>query len=126
MGTQRAKAEKKYKEFAHAGIESESLWDQLKGQSLLGEDNFANKLLPQTRGSKEIKEIPKSQRLFGRPILEHLLNQREKEKRDRKIREAIEKHGYSQKEVADHLMLHYSTVNRLVNEKASGMSKGKT
>lgn len=125
MGTQIAKAEKEYKEFVHAGIESASLWDQLKGQSLLGEDDFANKLLPQIRRLKEIKEIPKSQRFLGRPTIEHLLNQREKEKRDRKIREAVEKHGYSEKEVADHLILHYSTISRLVNEKASRMSKGK-
>jgi len=76
MGTQGAKAEKRYREFVHAGMEGQSPWDQLKSQSLLGEDGFADKLLPQIRGSKE---IPKGQRFLGRPTLEHLLKQREKE-----------------------------------------------
>ena len=126
MGTQRAKAEKKYKEFVHAGIGSQSPWDQLKGQSLLGEGAFTDKLLRHIKGHEEIREIPKSQRFLGRPTLEQLLKQREKEKRDRKIQEAVGKYGYSQKEVADHLKLHYSTVSRLVNEKVVRMSKGKT
>lgn len=35
----------------------------------------------------------------------------------RKIREAVERHGYSQKEIADYLKMHYSTISRLVNQK---------
>ncbi|WP_129127626.1 helix-turn-helix domain-containing protein [Geomonas oryzae] len=30
------------------------------------------------------------------------------------IREAVEHHGYTQKAVADHFHLHYSTVNRIL------------
>ncbi|HDO22794.1 MAG TPA: XRE family transcriptional regulator [Nitrospirae bacterium] len=39
--------------------------------------------------------------------------------RDRRIREAIEKHGYSRKEIADHLNLRYSTISRLVRDETS-------
>jgi DNA-directed RNA polymerase specialized sigma subunit len=41
-----------------------------------------------------------------------------KAKRDRLIREAVYKHGYSQVEVARHLQLHYSTVSRLTKSVA--------
>jgi transposase len=37
-------------------------------------------------------------------------------KRDRLIREAVYKHGYSQMEVARHFQLHYSTISRLVKK----------
>jgi len=39
------------------------------------------------------------------------------------MRVAVEEHGYSGKEVADHLGLHYSTVSRRLSEEKS---KGKT
>jgi ribosome-binding protein aMBF1 (putative translation factor) len=44
---------------------------------------------------------------------------RTKSSRDRKIKEAVEKHGYSQKELADHLGLHYSTISRLVRDETA-------
>ncbi len=34
--------------------------------------------------------------------------------RNEKMVEAVERYGYSQKAVADHLGLHYSTVSRLI------------
>ena len=46
-----------------------------------------------------------------------------KSKRNEKIKEATEMHGYSQKEVADYLGLHYSTISRLVNEDNKNTSK---
>ncbi|MEW6002288.1 MAG: helix-turn-helix transcriptional regulator, partial [Nitrospirota bacterium] len=33
-----------------------------------------------------------------------------------KAKEAVERYGYSQKEVADYLGIHYSTVSRMVNK----------
>jgi transposase len=38
------------------------------------------------------------------------------EKRNKKIIEAVEAYGYSQRSVADHLGLHYATISRLINE----------
>jgi transposase len=38
-----------------------------------------------------------------------------KHKARERIKEAIEKYGYNQKEVADYLNVHYSTVSRAVN-----------
>ena len=77
------------------------------------------RLIGYVKGHEEIKEIPKSHRYIGRPALGNLFKEegfRDKEERDKKIKEAVEKYGYSQKEVADYLEIHYSTVSRAVNE----------
>ena len=79
-----------------------------------------NKKLNALRGhvmSKQtVREIPKGQRLIGRPSLEKLFKEGEKKKtvRDRQISDAVNQYGYSQIEVARHLKLHYSTVSRLL------------
>ena len=39
-----------------------------------------------------------------------------KQLRDKKILEAIEKYGYSLKEIGGYLNLHYSIISRLVNK----------
>ena len=63
---------------------------------------------------QEAREIPKGQRLTGRPSLEKLFRERGKKKtaQDRQIADAVNQHGYSPIEVARHLDLHYSTVSR--------------
>jgi putative transposase len=58
-------------------------------------------------------------RYVGRPLLKEIFTDDvagRKKERDRKIIEAAERYGYSQREVADHLGLHYTTVSRIVNE----------
>ncbi|MFV1917730.1 MAG: hypothetical protein ACC618_04610 [Patescibacteria group bacterium] len=75
-----------------------------------------------------IKDIPKCQRYINRPSLKELLREsllREKYMRDNLIRKAVEMHGYSQNEVANHLDLHYSTISRLMKEDVN-TSKNKT
>ena len=39
--------------------------------------------------------------------------------RNKAMRSAAEEFGYRQKEIADHLGMHYSTVSRLINEEMS-------
>jgi DNA-directed RNA polymerase specialized sigma subunit len=102
-----------------AGIGEEELWNRVKGQCILGEADFVEKLIGYVTGSRDIKEIPKRQRYINRPSLNELFNERllrEKQKRDRKIVEVINEYGYSQKEVADYLGIHYSTISRLANK----------
>ena len=78
------------------------------------------------KGQRDIREIPRSQRYINRPELKEIFSEeavKKKSKRDKKIREAAEMHGYSQKEVADYLGLHYSTISRLVMEDNKKTSK---
>ncbi|MDP3296369.1 MAG: transposase [Thermodesulfovibrionia bacterium] len=117
---QKRTAERKYKGFIEAGIGEKRIWEDVKGQSILGSDEFVEKLIGYVKGHEDIKEIPKSQRYINRPALkeifkeEMLLNRKD---RNKQIKEAINRYGYSQKEIADYLELYYTTISRIVNDK---------
>jgi REP element-mobilizing transposase RayT len=116
----RGKAEKDYRQFVRWGIGKQTIWTEVRGQAILGEEEFADKLIDHLRKHKEVPEIPKSQRYVDRPFLAKIFTEkvvRDKKKRDRKIAEAVEKHLYSQREIAGHLGLHYTSVSRIINER---------
>ena len=113
----RAKAEEEYRQFVKWGIGKETIWNEVKGQTLLGDDDFVDSLADHLRRHKDIPEISKSQRFANRPTLEKLFNKsilNDKRKRDRKIAEAVEKYGYTQRAIADHLGLHFTYVSRIL------------
>jgi len=118
FGSKRRTAEKGYRAFVFDGIGGRRIWDDVKGQSILGGGDFVDRLIGYVRGYEEVKEIPKIQRYLNRPSLTEIFkNARgEKRKRDRGIAEAVKRWGYSGREVANYLGLHYSTVSRLINE----------
>lgn len=116
----RAKAEWEYRHFVTEGIGKETIWREVKGQSLLGEDDFVEGLLPHIKRHQNIPEIPKSHRYVNRPGLERIFTENvilDKGKRDAKIIDAVEKYGYTQQQIAAHLNLHYSTISNLVRGK---------
>lgn len=120
LDKKRKQAEKEYREFVEAGIGEKGIWRELKGQSVLGREDFVERLIKYVKGYEEIKEIPKNQRYIGRLRLKEIFNGKtllDRPKRNKKIVEAVEKYGYSQKEIADYLRMHYSTISRLVNKK---------
>lgn len=113
----RRKAEKEYRQFVDWGI-GKSIWHEVRGQAILGEETFGDKLVDYLRKHKNVPEIPRSQRYANRPAIDKIFTDRilrDKKKRNAKIAEAVEKHLYSQSEIADHLKIHYSTVSRIVN-----------
>jgi putative transposase len=116
FGQRRGPAQQKYRQYVREGIWSTTIWEQLEAQSLLGVEGFAEALRGHVTGKRMVREIPKGQRLLGRPSLKKLMEGvgKDKAKRDRRIAEAATAHGYSQMEVAQHLKLHYSTVSRLI------------
>jgi hypothetical protein len=116
FGEKRKDAEKEYRGFVRSGIGEKTLWEKLKGQSILGDVDFVDRLIVYVKESKDIIEIPRNQRYVDRPSLRELF--KEKQKRDIKIAEAVYEYGYSQREVADHLEIHYTTISRLLNKEA--------
>jgi REP element-mobilizing transposase RayT len=111
-------AGKRYKEFVKAGIGEKSIWKEVRGQSLLGTDDFVDSLLGVIKGHEEIQEIPRIQRFLSRPGLEEVFSgilPDNKSMKIKAVREAVLEHGYSQKEVADYMGVHYCTVSRMVN-----------
>ncbi len=115
FGKKERDAEKEYRGFVRAGIGDKTLWEKLKGQSIPGDVDFVDRLIGYIKKSKDMIEIPRRQRYIDRPSLRELF--KEKQKRNRRIAEAVYEYGYSQKEVADHLEIHYTTISRLLNTK---------
>lgn len=113
----RVRAEKEYRQFVKWGIGKETIWNEVKGQALLGEDDFVDSLADHLRRQKDIPEIPKSQRYANRPTLDKIFSvslPNDKRKRDRKIAEAVEKYGYTQRSIAAHLGVHSTYVSRIL------------
>ncbi len=84
---------------------------------MLGEEGFVDKLIGYVKGHEELCEIPKAERYINRPSLERLFHgkgQMKKGSRDNTIKDAVKKHGYSQREIADYLRMHYSTISKIL------------
>ena len=100
----RPKAQNAYRDFVSAG-RGASPWEELKGQIYLGTEAFIESL---PRPS-EMKEVPRLQRLVSRPSLGEIFRDTENKAT---IAEAYREHGYTMKEIADHLGVHYATISR--------------
>ncbi len=112
FGTERKRARKLYALFVREGITRESPWKDLKGQIFLGDRTFIDRLRSSLQDG--VKEIPRSQRYAGRPELEDIIadeSRRDRKKRDKEIAVAV-RYGYTLKEIAGHLGVHYATVSR--------------
>jgi len=113
------KAEQEYRQFVHWGIGQKTIWTEVRGQSLLGEDTFMDKLSNRLKKHKDIPEIPRSQRYATRPLLTVLLPEgivKDQKRLGRRLSEAVERHGYRQSELALHIGVHYSTISRWLRE----------
>ena len=89
----------------------------MKGQAILGEGEFVDGLIDHLKKHQDVPDIPKSQRYVSRPPLEKIFSEGilgDKGKRDKKIAEAVERYGYRQREVADHLGLFFTSVSRIM------------
>jgi putative transposase len=119
FGASRTEAERRYREFVRNGVGVGRIWKEVRGQSLLGEEGFAEELMGYVKGQRDVREIPRSQRYADRPTLEKIFTAEivgKKKKRDKNIVDAVERYGYSQREIAEHLGMHYTTISRIVNE----------
>ncbi len=73
---------------------------------------------PLLEGKGALREVPGVQRFAHRPELETALSlkrQGDKEERNRVIRDAHFKCGYTLKENGRHLGLHYTTISKSIN-----------
>lgn len=117
FASERKAAEIAYRKFVREGIRTESIWKKVRAQSVLGEDTFMESLVGYIKGKREIPEISKSQRFINRPPLKDIFTADilgDKRKRNEKILEAVDGCGYTQREVADYLGLHFTSVSRIV------------
>jgi REP element-mobilizing transposase RayT len=119
FNSERTVAQKQYRAFVREGIHRGSPWDELQGQVLLGEEGFVEKIKDLLEDKKQVKEIPRPQRYVSRPSLDKIfVGQKAKAQRDIGINAAHMSHGYTLKEIADYLRIHYTTVSKVIAKTA--------
>jgi putative transposase len=126
FGKQRPSAQQRYKAFVADGVGRASPWEQLKGQVLLGDERFVERLRPALQSLRSSKEVPRQQRHAGRPALARLFTAgllRDRARRDARICEAHVDHGYSLSEIGGAVGLHYSTVSRIVSREEANAAE---
>jgi len=123
FNSKRTVAQKQYRRFVREGIHRGSPWNELQGQVLLGAEGFVEKFEDLLEDKKQVQEIPRSQRYVSRPSLDKIFGeQKAKAQRDISINVAHMSHGYTLKEIADYLGIHYTTVSKVI-AKAVGCKK---
>lgn len=65
-------ARKAYRDFVITGIKKEFPWNDLKGGTFLGKENFIEEVKEFSKGKERIKEIPRTERFVGRPPLKEI------------------------------------------------------
>jgi putative transposase len=116
---ERREAQKQYRQFVKEGLKQKAPWGSLRGQILLGDDDFVQKFKDLLMDKEKVKEIPRQQRYANRPLLRELFEKgkiKTKAARNKIIHQAHMCHGYTLKQIADHLRLHYTTVSKTVKE----------
>ena len=108
----RIEVQKKYREFVLDALDmSESPFEKVVGQLILGGKSFVGSFDSKLIDKSEIKEFTRQQRLIGRPSLEELVAaKQDKTIRNKAIKVAHVDYGYTLKEIADHLGRHYSSI----------------
>lgn len=118
FGRKKGEAQKRYSQFVREGISLASPWEALQGQALqgqvlLGEKGFIDKFKDLLSDKEQVKEIPRHQRYVGRPCLSDIFLEGEtKSMRNHHIHTAHVKYGYTLKEIANHLCIHYTTASK--------------
>ncbi len=113
------KAMEKYVQFVLSGIGTEFSWNALKGQMLLGNNDFVQKLSVFLKDKDKIKEVSRIERYAARPKLSEIFADnkiRDKKTRNQTTYLAYIRYGYTFKEIAEYLNLHYTTISRSVRE----------
>ena len=113
--TDETKARRRYIDFVSSGIGLDSPWPQLQSQLFLGKETFIDKLRNAIPEKTDIQEIPKLQRYANRPPLKEIFaDWKTRKKRDEAIVKSHLAHGYEQREIANFLGIHYTTVSHVI------------
>ena len=124
----RKEAQRQYRAHVKEGINGDSPFDNLREGVILGDQQFVDWIWStQTNGSEEIKEIPRAERIVGRPSLETLFHDtRNKAERDAAIRIARERCGYALTKIAQHAGVSRSAASKIARGRYNQKSLIKT
>lgn len=129
----RARAEHRYRQFVEAGlVEGANPLERFNSELVVGDAEFRAHLRRRAPDVAIPVEVPRAQRFAMRPSLPALFaGLGSRGDRDTRCILAVREHGYTMKEVAESLGLHYATVSRILSRGAgrtpgSGMLDFKT
>lgn len=114
FGNRRDEARRSYQSFVKEGIDKKSFGKELAGKIILGTEEFIKAIRQIIETEEETEEVPRFQRYVGRPTLEELFKIKDHADKDslRLSMKAAYNHGYTMKEIGNHLGIHYATVSR--------------
>jgi putative transposase len=109
-----AGAIRRFVSFVEAGIGApEGAVDRFSSKPVLSDGSLDERLVDQCREAVECVEFPRVQRFGSRPSLARIFGGvTSRADRDARAVAAVREHGYTMKEIADILGLHYITVSR--------------
>jgi REP element-mobilizing transposase RayT len=123
FATSLPESRRRYRQFVQEGMaQSDAPWEKLAGQMILGTESFILQAKDLLSGKENLSEIPRTQRYVGRPALDELFppgSVLSKPERNRLICLTHEKHGFTLKEIAATLGVHYTTISKVVNREKS-------
>jgi hypothetical protein len=120
FGTTPASAMRAYRRFVSQG-RGLDVWKDLRAGSLLGSDEFAERMKPLLADAPLDPNILRRERDAARPSLEILFsNVTDKVTRDQRIYDAVRAHHYTLQEVGEHVGLHFSTISVIAKRVAGG------
>jgi hypothetical protein len=108
-----------YINYVNNGKDDTQLWKNLKGQIVLGKEKYIEKIKEFLNEKKNEQELASESRHIDRPELKILFEENtlvDKKSRNIKISLAYLKHGYTLKEIAKYLGLHYTTISKVIIE----------
>ncbi len=116
----RSRAEHRYRQFVKAGlVETANPLEPLNSALVMGNADFLARLRERAPDPATLVEVPRAQRFALRPALAALFtNVMSKDDRNARCVLAVREHGYTMKEIAEFLGLHYATVSRALSRGA--------
>ena len=108
-----------YKDFVLAGIGMESPFEKVKNQLFLGSDSFVEEVREKACFSDELQNVPGVQKFAGSPKLTDLFDGNtlvSSKTRNKRIKEAFDRYGYTLREIGDHLDLHPNYISSLLGK----------
>ena len=82
----------------------------------LGQENFVDEIKHLIRGKEKLKEIAREQRYVTRPPLNEIFKPKDQKSKEQVIYEAHLQYGYTLKDIAEYIGVHYTTVSRAIKK----------
>lgn len=111
---QRNRARGRYIDFVREGIGLPPVWDDLRHQIFLGNEDFINKHQKMIRKKKDLDDIPALQKSAVPKPIKYYQNKCKSE--NQAITQAFLSGGHTLKEIGDYYGKHYTTISRIVKQ----------